>query len=172
VWYRKALEVNPKSPTVWINLATVLNQLGRWDESDDALLASLANGFNDPEGAVYRRVATYTRKGQTDSRARPQLVSFMKKVVAAYPQSDRYRASLGKALFENKNCAQAQPIFRDLAAKTPGDMESLNLLALTSWCLGDTDQARSAFQKSLAVDPNQPAVKEGLAMLDRGGAFR
>jgi len=92
----------------------------------------------------------------------------MRKVVAAYPRNDHYRASLGKALFEDHDCASAQPIFADLAGRTPPDFENLNLLGLTNWCLGDAARAEDAFRKSLAVNPNQPVVKEGLSLLQKG----
>jgi Flp pilus assembly protein TadD/arylsulfatase A-like enzyme len=167
VWYRKALEVNPKSATAWVNLATALHQIGKYDESDDALVNALQNGYFDPEGTVYRRVKLYT-EGAKSRDQRRRLVSFMRKVVAAYPRDDRYRASLGKALFENEDCASARPIFADLAQRTPVDPDNLNLLALTSWCLGDTAQAEDAFRKSLAVNPSQPVVKEGLSQLQKG----
>jgi arylsulfatase A-like enzyme/Tfp pilus assembly protein PilF len=171
VWYRKALDVNPKSATAWVNLSTALHQTGKYDESDDALLKALANGYSDPEGTVYRRVKLYTegRKGRDQRR---QLVSFMRKVVAAYPRDDHYRASLGKALFEDQDCASAQKIFADLAGRTPPAFENLNLLALTSWCLGDRSRAEDAFKRSLAVNPNQPVVKEGLTLLQKGQPLR
>ncbi len=101
-------------------------------------------------------------EGPKSREQRRRLVSFMRKVVAAYPNDDRYRASLGKALFEDQDCASAQPIFAELAGRTPVDADNLNLLALTSWCLGETSRAEDAFKRSLAVNPNQPVVKQGL----------
>jgi Flp pilus assembly protein TadD/arylsulfatase A-like enzyme len=167
VWYRRALEVNPKSASVWVNLSTALHQTGHYDESDDALVNALRNGYADPEGTVYRRVRLYTT-GAKGRDQHAQLVSFMRKVTAAYPNDDRYRASLGKALFENHECASARPIFVELSGRTPVNPENLNLLALTSWCLGDMARAQEAFRSSLAVNPDQPAVKEGLALLQKG----
>jgi len=171
VWYRKALEVNPKSATAWVNLSTALHQTGKFDESDDALVAALTNGYHDPVGTVYRRVKLYAEdpKGR-DLHA--QLISFLKKVVAAYPAEDRYRASLGKALFESGDCAGARPIFEALASRPAPEPDNLNLVALTSWCLGDLPRAKAAFQRSLAINPNQPVVREGLATVEKGGAMR
>jgi predicted AlkP superfamily phosphohydrolase/phosphomutase/Flp pilus assembly protein TadD len=166
-WYRKALEVNPKSATAWVNLSAVLHQTGHFDESDDALVNALQNGYSYPEGTVYRRVTLYSEGTKSRERSR-RLVSFMRKVVAAYPRDDHYRASLGKALFEDQDCASAQPIFAELAGKTPVNPENLNLLALTSWCLGDRSRAEDAFKRSLAANPNQPVVKEGLSLLQKG----
>lgn len=167
-WYRKALEVNPKSPTVWFNLSVSLQYLKRWDDSDDALLTAVRNGYHDPEAAIYRRVASYQERGRKEP-AKSQLVKFLRKTTEGFPSNPRYRASLGKALFESRDCAGSQAIFRPLAGMNPRDVEALNLMALTSWCLGDVAGARAWFSRSLAVDPNQRAVKGGLAELDRGG---
>lgn len=171
-WYRKALEVNPKAATALMNYSIALQILNRWDESDDALLAAVRNAYHDPEAAVYRRVASYTERGEKDPKSRLQLVTFLRKAVDAFPESLRYRASLGKALFEAKECAASQTIFRDLTARNPRDTEALNLMALTSWCLGDLAGARDYFNRSLAVDPNQPVVRGGLGELARGGGGR
>jgi Flp pilus assembly protein TadD len=170
-WYRKALEVNPKSATAWVNLSTALHQTGKFDESDDALVSALTNGYSDPEATVYRRVKLYT-EGARGRDQRPQLVSFLKKVVAAYPKEDRYRASLGKALFETGDCANARPLFEELSGRAAPEAENLNLLALTSWCLGDLARAKSAFERSLAINPNQPVVREGLATVEKGRPMR
>jgi Tfp pilus assembly protein PilF len=171
-WYRKALEVNPKAPTPLYNYSVTLQMLGRWDESDDALLAAMKNGYHDPEAGVYRRVASYEERGQKDAKVRVQLVRFLRKAVDTFPENDRYRASLGTALFEAKDCAGAQAVFRDLAARNPGDADALNRVALTSLCLGDVAGAREAFTRSLALKPNQPPVRNALDELARGGSTR
>ncbi|MEO8586363.1 MAG: alkaline phosphatase family protein [Acidobacteriota bacterium] len=171
-WYRKALEVNPNSPTALFNYSGALEVLDEWDASDDALVAAARNGYHDPEAAIYRRVAAYARRGEKEPKSRLQLVKFLRKAVDAFPESLRYRASLGKALFEAKECAASQTIFRDLMARNPRDTEALNLMALTSWCLGDVGGARDYFGRSLAVNPDQPAVRGGLGELTRSGGGR
>lgn len=168
-WYRRALEVNPKSATAWVNLSVALQSAGSWDESDDAVLTAVKFGYNDPEGTLYRRVANYMRESEKKPAARAQLAGFLRKMVAAYPENDRYRSSLGKVLFENHDCSGSEEVFSQLVARKPGDKESINLLALSSWCLGKVKETRSLFLRSLALDPNQDVVKNGLAELDRGG---
>jgi len=175
-WDRKAhavstLEENQNSAAVWENLSATLYQIGHYEESDDALVKALQSGSFDPEVTVSRRAKLYT-EGPKSREQRRRLVSFMRKVVAAYPRNDHYRASLGKALFEDRDCASAQPIFAELAQRTPPDPENLNLLALTSWCRGDRSRAEDAFKRSLAVNPNQPAVNEGLSLLRQGQPLR
>ena len=60
--YGKALEINPKSASAWMNLSIALFHLDRWVEADEALVKALQNGYNDPEGAFNRRVSTYMQR--------------------------------------------------------------------------------------------------------------
>ena len=168
--YRKALEVNPKASTAWMNYSIALFQLDRWKESDEALLSALKNGYNDPEAAAYRRVSTYMQRIQRRPQARKDLVRYLRSLVEAFPRNDRYAASLGKALFEDQQCAESQGIFSKIAARKPNDVEALNLMALTSLCLERPAEARTWFRRSLAIDPNQPAVREAAVQLERGGS--
>ncbi len=171
-WYLKALEVDPKAPAALFNTSIALQMLGRWDESDDALLAAVRNGYHDPDFAVQGRAAFYAERSEKRPQLHTQLVTFLRKAVAAYPQNPGYRASLGKALFEARDCAAADAIFRDLVARNPRDTEALNVLALTSWCLGDVAAARDCLERSLAINPNQPEIRGGLAELARGEEAR
>ncbi len=171
-WYRKALDVDPKAPAVLFNTSVALEMLERWDESDDVLLSAVRNGYHDPDFAVQGRAALYAKRSEKNPRAHEQLVTFLRKAVAAFPENPRYRASLGKALFEAKDCAGSHAIFLGLVARNPRDTEALNVLALTSWCLGDLAAARDFLLRSLAVDPNQPEIRGALAELARGDAAR
>jgi Flp pilus assembly protein TadD len=101
---------------------------------------------------------------------RKELIRCLRSVVSAYPENDRYGASLGKALFEDQQCAESQALFSNILGRKPADIEALNLMALTSLCLDQTADARAWFLKSLAIDPNQPAVREASVQLERGGS--
>lgn len=168
--YRKALEVNPKASTAWMNYSIALFQVDRWVESDDALIKAIQFGYNDPEAAAYRRVSTYMQRIERRPEVRKELIRYLRSLTAAFPQNDRYSASLGKALFEDQKCAESQQIFSKIVAKKAYDVEALNLMALTSLCLQKPAEAKEWFRKSLAVDPNQPAVREAEVQLERGGS--
>ena len=168
--YRKALEVNPKASTAWMNYSIALFQVDRWKESDEALINAIRNGYNDPEAAAYRRVSTYMQRIERRPAVRKDLVRYLRSLTAAFPQNDRFAASLGKALFEDRQCGESQGIFSKIAAKKPYDVEALNLMALTSLCLERPGEAREWFRRSLAVEPNQPAVREAATQLERGGS--
>lgn len=167
--YRQALEVDPKSATAWMNLSIALFQLERWKESDEALLSALKNGLNDPEGNAYRRVASYSQRIGKKPALKAELTRYLRALVAAYPESDRYRSSLGKALFEAQRCDDSRAVFQEIVARRPRDVEAHNMMGLSSLCLGRQAEAADWLRKSLVLDPNQPAVKSALAQIEKGG---
>lgn len=172
-WYRKALEVNPRSSTALMNLSTALHMAKKWDESDDVFVRALQAGYSDPEAAAYRRVATYKRAESAGNRkATAQNLAFLKKVLVVYPASERYRFSLAQAQFENRDCAGAEATCRDVVSRRPQDVEVMNLLALAAACQGKLGEAKTWFQRSLSLKPDQPAVRDGLAQIERGGFSR
>ena len=95
-WYRKALEVNPKSPIVWYNMSFALQALDRTSEADEALINSARYGYYDPDAAIYRRVTWFQGKAERSREWRRKMNEFLEAVVKAFPENDMYRASRGK----------------------------------------------------------------------------
>ena len=76
-------------------------------------------GYNDPEAAAYRRVSTYMQRIERRPAVRKDLIRYLRSLVTAFPQNDRYGASLGKALFEDQQCAESQQLFSKIVARKP-----------------------------------------------------
>ena len=167
--YRQALEVNPKSSAAWMNYSVALWQLDRLAEADEAFLRALRNGYHDPDAAVFRRVSAWEQKAEQDPARRRDLLRLLRDLVAAFPAKERYAASLGKVLYQERDCAESRAIFSRIVERHPRDVEALNLMAVTSLCLDRPAEAKEWFRRSLAVDPNQPAVREASTQLERGG---
>ena len=83
---------------------------------------------------------------------------------AAYRRVPREGALRGSAMRP-----VAGSLLEDRLEKS-SDVEALNLMALTSLCLEKPADAEEWFRKSLAIDPNQPAVRDAEAQLERGGS--
>jgi Flp pilus assembly protein TadD len=160
-YYQKALVIDPTGPKLWMNLSAAQLSLSRFDESDEAFLSALKSGYHDPDGAIERRAETYRK------RAPGRRVAFLKRASAAVPGRRGPERLLAESLFESRDCAGAEPLFRKLVALDPADVPSLNGLAVTALCLGKRDEARDLMRRSLERDPDQPALREALARLER-----
>ncbi len=160
-WYRKALAIDPRSATAFSNLSITFFRMRRWDEADEALCDAIQAGLSDPAGAVARRSEAYAGLGRKRPEDGPFRIAFLSKVLTRYPE-DRYRVLLGRARFEARECREAERIFAELVSRLPKDVEAINMLALSRLCLGEKEDARQLFQRSLSIKPDQPAIGEGL----------
>ena len=82
----------------------------------------------------------------------------------AYPQSEAIAREIGLVRYRARDCrgawdsvARFEPVSR-----TP---DTLNVLALFQGCLGKKDDAIALLQRSLAINPDQPAVTRSIAGL-------
>jgi len=165
-WYRKAVSLNPTSPGIRMNLSEAYFKLGKWPEADEALLTALRNGYNDPEGAVERRAAAYRQRAARSPAAAARRLSFLKEAAAALPESVRTKRALGDALLQAKDCAGAATAFAAAVARESGDVMSRNGLGFSLICQGRLAEARRELLNSLAIKPDQPEIREALAILD------
>jgi tetratricopeptide (TPR) repeat protein len=171
-WYHRALEAQPTSASAWMNLSNALAALRRWDESDDALLSAVRNGYGDPPAALQRRTVMYNDLAKKDPAAEKQLGSFLRKLIGAFPSNDSYQRLYGHYLLRAKECGEAEKIFGALATRNPRDTEALNVEAISLVCLGRPAEARVLFERSLAIDPVQERVRRALSSLEKEGAPR
>jgi len=165
-WYRRALDLAPDAPKVWMNMSEAYFALGKWPEADDALLKALRYGYHDPEGAVERRSAAYRPLAARSSAVRAHRLSFLKAAAAALPRSARTNRALGDALFEAKDCSGAEAAFADAVVLEEGDVMARNGLGLSLFCQGRLVEARRQLSRSLALKPDQAEIRSALAMID------
>lgn len=165
-WYRRALDLNPGAPKVWMNVSEAYFALGKWPDADEAFLTALRNGYHDPEGAVERRAAAYRQIAARSRAVAPHRLSFLKAAAAALPLSARTKRALGDALFEAKDCAGAETAFAEAVAREEGDVMSRNGLGLSLFCQGRLAEARRELSRSLTLKPDQPEIRSALAMID------
>ncbi len=71
------------------------------------------------------------------------------KMVEQFPQNELARFSLGKALFDAQQFAQAQEHFTVALAKKPDWMVVQILIGKSALALGDKPAAKTAFQRAL-----------------------
>jgi tetratricopeptide (TPR) repeat protein len=100
----------------------------------------------------------------------PAAVMHLRHAVALRPDQAAYHAWLGWTLFEIEGEAalpEALDRQEHAVAIDPDSVEGHALLALTLVALGDGPRARSHFERSLALRPEQPEVIDRLVSLHR-----
>jgi predicted AlkP superfamily phosphohydrolase/phosphomutase/Flp pilus assembly protein TadD len=160
--FQKALALRPTYASPQFNLAVLYRVRGDDRTAIDWLFRSLAAGHADPEGTLLRWSAEYRERGKRASAG-----EVLERGRRAYPDSETVARDLGLFRFQAKDCPGAWDAVAGFEAgtRTP---ETLNTLALFQTCLGRRDQAVVLFRKSLAIQPNQPAVVQSIQLLEKG----
>lgn len=160
--FQNALALRPAYASPQFNLAVLYRERGDDRKAIDWLFRSLAAGHADPEGTLLRWSAEYRERGK-----RPSAGEVLERGRRAYPASETVARDLGLFRFQAKDCPGAWDAVAGFETGTKAP-DTLNALALFQTCLGRRDQAVALFQKSLAIQPNQPAVIQSIQMLEKG----
>ncbi|HKC24443.1 MAG TPA: alkaline phosphatase family protein [Thermoanaerobaculia bacterium] len=158
--FRQALRLRPNYSSPMFNLAVLERTRGRWPAATDRLLEALHAGHAEPERTLLQWAADARRAGQ---RAASRAI--LEKGAERYPASEELAVALARERFEAKDCASAASALASFAETKSRD--TLNLLGLSTLCAGRTEEARRHLERSLAIDPAQPVIREALRMIGR-----
>ena len=134
--------------------------LGEIDEAKVALQAALSA---DPRmiPARVRLAEVHLWEGDPD-----KALELLKPLEEPFPNQYEVVAGLGRAVHLKGDYASAVEYLERARALKPPDTALLNALGDSHQRLGNSDKAREAFQRSLELDADQPAVRERLSELD------
>lgn len=157
--FQKALQLQPNSAITQSSLAALYRDRGDDRKAIDWLFRALAAGRADPEGTILSWFVAYDDGGKP-ARAREVL----ERGGRAYPQSEAIAREIGLVRYRARDCRGAwDSVARfEPASRTP---DTLNVAALFQGCLGKKDDAIALFERSLAINPDQPAVTRSIAGL-------
>ena len=82
--------------------------------------------------------------------------------IDADPHQPRWLLTRGRFALERHDCRAALADFQRAAALMPDEAIVYTSIGTAAACLGDERAASDAFRKSLAIDPNQPALERFL----------
>jgi Tfp pilus assembly protein PilF/predicted AlkP superfamily pyrophosphatase or phosphodiesterase len=161
--FEQALALDPNLASALWNLSDLLFARGSdLDRADDLLVRALANGL--PEGSKFLigRAIGYQRSGQTDRSLR--LVNAALKV---QPNDAELWLFRGRYRVDRRECSGAASDFEHAERLAPDNAASYASEGIAQMCAGNESAARRAFTRSLALDPNQPKVREFLQSLGK-----
>src|SRR5262249_28351016 len=155
--WEEALKLDPGYHSPIFNIARLEKDRGNYAEASRWLLRAVAAGQPDAERTVERWGGEFQRSNP------PASVELLRQAHAAYPSSEVYARDYALLLARAHRCSEAADVAAPLESST--QFESLNAAAVVQSCLDRPDRVRELFMRSLALNPNQPAVREALASL-------
>jgi len=156
----KSLELRPGYASPIFNLAILYRMKGEDPKAQEWLFRSLDAGHAEPERTVADWVSVYEDKGKL-----PAARALLEKAIQKFPENEPFARELSLLKFKRwRDCSGALESLSRFEART-SDTDTLNALALFQTCLGRRSEAIALFERSLALNRNQPAVVQSLNMV-------
>lgn len=157
--FEQALALDPAYASALWNLSELLRAENREpDRADDLLVRALEAGLPDGADQAGARAMEAARAGQPD-----RAIRLLDRALAVRPSEPRLLLTRGRLRLEGKDCPAALADFEKAAKAAPDLALAHSSVGLARLCLGDPAGAKAAFQRSLAIDPDQPEIAQALA---------
>ena len=154
--FESALTVDPTLASALWNLSDLLfAQKKSLDKSDALLVRAFASGLPEGTRFVIGRAIGYHRDGRLD-----RSLKLLTEAATAKPDEPEIWLFRGRYRVESGDCGGAISDFERSIRLDAATAAAHTSLGLAHLCAGDTAAARASFTRSLALDPNQPKVRE------------
>ncbi|MDQ6894541.1 MAG: alkaline phosphatase family protein [Acidobacteriota bacterium] len=154
--FENALALAPGYYSPMFNLAVLARARGDTKSAEDWLLKAMAALGSDPSPAIGAWSREYESGGKTAAA-----VSLLERAAKAFPQSEGVARERAMLRYRMKDCGSAIASLSPFEAATK-EPRTLNDLALFETCRGDRSAVIRLLERSLALEPNQPAVARTL----------
>lgn len=152
-----AIDRNPNRPTPYFNLAALLIERQQFSAAEDVFVKALSLGVPNPDRYLID-FAAYYRAHDMPTRA----INLLLRGRQLFPQSYLVAANLGSALAASKRYTDAGPELERALAMQPSSTLVLNDLGMLSVKREDYGRALDYWNRSLAIDPRQPQIREAV----------
>lgn len=169
----RAIGLNPRYIEAHLNRAVLLTEMGRVDEARHAYATAEQLDAPDESGfpaMVANRLANghavlgdeYREAGGLD-----EAIAQYRRALELRPGFADIRLSLGRALIERGQPAEAAVVLDEVLAIRTGWLDALLLRGLAAYLDGDLDNAGATWDHAASRHPEEPRVETYRAMLAR-----
>lgn len=156
--FELALALDPGLAAAAWNLSRLAAGAGDWRRADAMLVRAFRSGLPEGEQQVAARVLVHRESDRVEAARR-----LLEAAIAARPEAGLPRLLRGRLRMEASDCAGAETDFLVVTRTRSDDAVAFASLGLARLCLGDRTGGRKALERSLELDPDQPAVRAALS---------
>lgn len=157
---RQAIALSPDYASPHFNLRRIYMETEQWEKADEQLWIAIGKGLRDPERTLDRSAADYESLSLPD-RAEAILV----RAIDKFPEHEPFYVHLMVLRVRENRCAEAMPVGVVAAEKFPWSGPVHAFYGLAAACVGDTAIASREIERSLSINPDQPALRKALDQL-------
>ncbi len=166
--FERAVARDPHNASALWNLSDLLAAGGGGspadlDRADQLLVEAIAAGLPDGAAHLRERAARDGREGDPERSLR-----LLAAATAARPDDAEIWLLAGRYRVERRDCRGALDAFEQAERLAPTNAISFGSSALARLCLGDAPGAAADLRRSLALDPDQPALRRALTEIQAG----
>lgn len=155
-FFNSTLRFHPRNARLYLNLGNTYYERGQIDQAIEQYRKSI--DINKNYAVAYGNIGSaYLNKGQ-EAKAEEYLIKAIN-LKHNYPIA---HYNLGIVLFKRGKYAEAKKEFEIALQQLPQLFQAWNMLARTELKLGDLKGAKTAFQRSLSIQPKQPGIRRAL----------
>jgi tetratricopeptide (TPR) repeat protein len=156
--FQKAIQLNPTRATPYVNLSMTLFERQQFTAAENVFIMAVQRGLPNAERWFVDFAALYRSQNMT-SRA----INLLYKGKQIFPQSYLIAANLGSALAQAERYTEGLPELERALGLQPSSTLVLNNLAVFYVRRNEYARALDFWNRSLAIDPRQPNVREAAA---------
>ncbi len=158
---RQAISMNRKYPAPHFNLRRIFMETKQYERADEELWVAIDKGLRDPERTLDRAAADYEAMSMPD-RADALLV----RAIKYFPEHEPYYVHLMVVRVREGRFTEALPIGAVAAEKFPESGPVHAFYGLAAASAGQAPLARRELELSLAINPEQPVLRQALEQLE------
>ncbi len=154
----QALAANPQDVPAQRELSALLYEQKDLDRADDLLMSTLEVDLPAGIDGIVGRTVAYVRGGDPDRGLR-----LLDRALTAKPKEPRLLLLRGRYRLQRHQCERALSDFESATRFDSKNAAAHAFVGLARLCVGESEDAATAFRRSLAIDPDQPEIRKALA---------
>lgn len=153
----EAIRRFPNYPSPHYNLRRLYMETERYDEADRQLWLAAEKGLRDRERTIDRAAGDYD-----DLDLVERAVALLEEAIRRYPDHEPFHVHLLVDLLRLGRCEQGLEPGARAVRRFPTSAPSHAFYGLLAGCAGENDLARQEIERSLALNPDQPTLRQAL----------
>ncbi|MFV2073977.1 MAG: alkaline phosphatase family protein [Thermoanaerobaculales bacterium] len=158
---RQAIAMSPSYPSPHYNLRRMYMETQQYERADEELWIAVDKGLRDPERTIDRAAADY------ESLSLPERADvLLTRAIARFPDHEPFYVHLMVVRVRDGRFTEALPVGAIAVEKFPESGPVHAFYGLAAASAGRAGLARRELERSLAVNPKQPMLRQALEQIE------